>query len=129
MRTVVFKYRETVAWGMRVALTASGSLSDRVSGLSGTVFRVDTATANVGGPALDALHSGFRMMEDAFRRRHGDRGAEIMVHSVDFVVTDFQDEAVTAAVISWVVEEFDLEPVRVAVHYSRPTGRYEFEFG
>jgi hypothetical protein len=129
MRTVVFQYREAVAWGVRVALTASGSLSDRVVASAGPVFQIDTSTANIGGPALDALNLGFQMMEDAFRRRYSNRCAQINVHSVDFVMTDFQDEAVTAAVISWGAEEFDLEPVRVAAHYSRKAARYDFTFG
>lgn len=132
MRTITYKFREVAPWGIYVSFSAEGTLVSKSSlgtdPYNGRALVIDLGSVNLAGLALDAMDRGLRLMQDKFVIRHPDEFALVTLSAVDFSLTDFQDEGITAATVLWLAEEFDLPAPRIEVHFSKALGKYCFEF-
>lgn len=52
----------------------------------------------------------------------------IIVHSLEIVPCDFQEEGLTAVIIEWAAKAFDFEPPKITVIFKKQENRYIFDF-
>ena len=131
MRNVVFFYRERVAWGVRVSLTAEAVLSrstpEKGHPAAGRVW-FDAGSVALSDLSIDYLRKGVHLVGNALNVALDGQYALISFDAVDFSLTDFQLEGLTAAMVMWLADEFDIQRPGLHVHFDRQQYRYVFEW-
>lgn len=135
MRT--FKFRHLAhSWGIAVDLTAVVLEVDAPPATLRPIadeLWLDPGAANVRD--VPHLLLGFDLMSQRLDQRAQAGGAVIRLEKLEFPLTDFQPEGLTAAAVHWVAEEFDLDPHPFGIAFvppgaldAYPHGHYLFDW-
>jgi hypothetical protein len=74
------------------------------------------------------LERGLRIVAPLIAERRPGEQLVIRVEKIEYILTDFQDEGLEAAIIGWAAEEFGFEPLPVQARFDRTLRRYVFQF-
>jgi len=131
VRNLVYRFRDRATWGIYVSLTAEAKLSDTPP-TAGThaygPFWFELESVQLAGPSLASLVAGCELVGDSIQEKLDRRFVLISFEAIDFALTDFQDEGLTAAMALWLCEEFDVERPLITARYEREDNRYIYEF-
>jgi hypothetical protein len=127
-RTLSFRVIRS-SWGIAVDLTARGQTGpdrpvEAIRVGSKTWLNLSALTL----PLDDTNHLVWaaRRVADQVEAARPMADVTIEVHDVKYPLTDYQPEGVAAALIGWVVEEFDLEHPPIEITFDAEANRYVF---
>jgi hypothetical protein len=131
MRTVVYRFRERATWGIYVSMRAEATLWDGEPSVGEHVrgpFWLDLGSVGLTPFSVAYLAEGMRLLEAPMTQKIDGRQVLISLAALDFSLSDFQDEGMTAVMLLWLAEEFDLERPIIKAHYDPGAGRYSFSW-
>jgi hypothetical protein len=130
MRSTVYKFVKTT-WGIYVQINAEATLwSERPPAGEHATGRLwlDVGPTSLTPYSVGYLVSAMRLMESQIAERVGDQQVLVTLDAVDFTMSDFQDEGLTAAMLLWLAAEFDLPSPEIEAHYDPGLGKYVFHW-
>ncbi|KAA2258749.1 hypothetical protein F0L68_23245 [Solihabitans fulvus] len=129
---LTFVYRERQAsWGIYVKLTAESSVGVDLPADAIRIsprLSVELAEAKLPADEVVFVLDGLRMVSRLIENAVPVGQVLVRVREVRIVLTDYQPEGLTAAIIGWAEIEFGISAPPFEVAYDGVAGRYNFKF-
>jgi hypothetical protein len=117
-------------WGIAIDIVAQASVSP--ASTSGAIQASPRIWLRILPPLptddSNWLLFGLRRVASQIEEAYPHDPIMVEIEQIDYVPTDYQPEAMAAAIIGWATEEFDLGDPDIDVTFDRGTNRYVFSY-
>jgi hypothetical protein len=126
-----FRYEVMQAsWGIVVTIDAEASDSAEAPTDRGQVapgLWLDPGEVRLWPEGFHYLALGLRIVASEIKRTTAAPHVQVVLRTVDFAETDFQDEGLAPAIAGWAAQHFGFAAPAIPVRYDKFRGRYDFD--